>query len=288
MRWWWLAVCGGWAAFAAGGCAGPYLGDDDASDDDDAADDDAAGDDDDASDDDDTADDDTADDDTAGDDDDTAGDWGYYMYAHTESDLYGVEPSAPFTFTHLGTFDAPYITDLAIDIDGRMFATTFDTIYEVDPQTLHCTAVASMGGESFFSLTALSDGRLLAGSDTEIYRVDPDTGAISWWGSMDPWEFAGDMVGLPDGLLYGLMYPTSGQAEHTSLVVYDPGNGAVTEIGSTGAGAMFGVGFAQWTMFGFNTDGEMLEIDMATGAATVVATPGYDFWGAATNPLRWD
>ena len=70
--------------------------------------------------------------------------------------------------------------------------------------------------------------------------------------------------------------------------VYDPATGITTGIGETNHGSMFGVGLADWVMFGFNRDGEILDIDRKTGAATVIAEPGHDFWGAATNPLRWD
>jgi len=270
------------------GCPGePYDTDDDsASQDDDVSDDDATGDDDTSADDDSGDDDTMADDDTG--DDDTSEGASEYMYAQTSDELYAVDKDSPYTVTHVGTFDQTNITDLAVDMDGRMFAVTYDTVFEVDPDTAQLTALGTMLDGSFFALTGLSDGRLLAGSDNAIYEVDVVTGDISWFDSLGDWEFAGDMVGLPDGLLYCLVWPTDVWAESTSLVVYDPATGITSEIGLTGHGSMFGMGFADWTMFGFNTDGEILEIDFTTGAAQVISTPGYEFWGAATNPLRWD
>ena len=262
-------------------CSGAEYNDDD--DDSGAAadDDDATADDDDTGDDDDT---------TVGDDDDTTPpDWAAteYMYAQTSTDLYSVDKDAPHTVTHVGTFTQDNITDLAVDIDGHMYAVTFDEVFEVDPVTAELTSVAYLEDASFFALTALSDGTMLAGSDDAIYEVDVISGDITYYDSLGDWEFAGDMVGLPDGLLYCLCWPTD-WADSTSLVVYDPATGLTTEIGPTNHGSMFGVGLADWVMFGFNRDGEILDIDRKTGAATVVATPGHDFWGAATNPLRWD
>jgi len=253
--------------------------------DDDTGDDDA-GDDDTSLPDDDTADDDTDDDDTG--DDDTGSGATEYMYAQTSDDLYAVDKDSPYTVTHLGAFSETNITDLAVDMDGRMYAVTFDTVFEVDPVTAQLTSVAYREDSSFFALTALSDGTMLAGSDDAIFEVDVLTGDIDYYDSLGSWEFAGDMVGLPDGLLYCLVWPTDEGADSTSLVVYDPATGSTTEIGQTGHGSMFGMGFADWKMFGFNTDGEILEIDRKTGAAEVIATPGHEFWGAATNPMRWD
>jgi hypothetical protein len=264
-------------------CSGADYDDDDDSgsddDDDDTADDD----------DDDTADDD--DDDTADDDDDTtppAGAAWEYMYAQTSTDLFSVDKDSPHTVTWVGTFSQERITDLAVDIDGRMYGVTDDEVFEVDPLTGDLTSVAYREDTWFVALTALADGTMLAGSDDEIYEIDVLNGSITYYDSLGDWEFAGDMVGLPDGLLYCLCWPTDHWAESTSLVVYDPGTGVATEIGPTNHGAMYGMGLADWVMFGFNTDGEILDIDRTTGAATVVAEPGHEFWGAATNPLRWD
>jgi len=264
------------------GCAGAEYDDDDDSS--------GVGDDDVTEGDDDVLDDDD-DDTTAGDDDDTtppAGAAWEYMYAQTSTDLYSVGKDSPHTVTHIGPFDQDNITDLAVDIDGRMYAVTFDEVFEVDPLTGELQSVAYLKDASFFALTALSDGTMLAGSDDEIYEIDVISGNIQYYDSLGDWEFAGDMVGLPDGLLYCLCWPTDHFADSTSLVVYDPATGVATEIGPTNHGSMFGVGLADWVMFGFNTDGEILDIDRTTGAATVIAEPGHDFWGAATNPLRWD
>ena len=272
------------------GCPAPsYVpDDDDATGDDDTSGDDDTGDDDTG--DDDTGDDDTGDDDTGDDDtgDDDTGGATEYMYAQTTDELFAVDKDPPHDVTYVGTFSQDEITDLAVDIDGRMFAVTFDEVFEVDPLTAALTSVATLSDASLFAMTALADGTMLLGSDDAIYEVDVATGQVDYYDSLGNWEFAGDMVGLPDGLLYCLVWPSDHWAESTSLVVYDPATGHTTEIGETGHGSMFGVGFADWTMVGFNRDGEILDIDYQTGAASVIATPGHDFWGAATNPLKWD
>jgi len=236
-------------------------------------------------------DDDAGDDDSAaGDDDTTEPDFTDYLYAHTSSTLYEVSPFAPYTVTSLGEFvGAPGngITDIALDLDGKMYVCGFDDVFQVDPDTLELTWLATFGGGTLNALTALSDGTLLAGTGSTIYRVEPATGTVTEYGTAPGWTFAGDMVGLPDGLLYMLM--AAGQpTDPTSLVVFDPADGQATEVGPTGHGAMYGVGYAEDVIFGFNEGGQILEVDQQTGGATVLDTPGYAFWGAATNPYRGD
>jgi len=285
----WFASC----ALLMAGCPEPepgYGGGDDDTGDDDAADDDAA-------DDDDTGDDDTGDDDTGDDDveDDDTGDddtapIGASMYAHTSSVLYEVDEAAPHSLTLVGTFTGgqagAQFTDLAMDPNGTMYAISFTDLYEVDPFTAQVSWLMAVGTGGANALTALDDGTLLAGDGNTIYELDPVGLTSSVYGTISGWVFSGDMVGLPDGLLYCLM-GTDAMGE-TSLIVYDPNNGQVTVAGSTGSGAMYGVGFANWTIFGFNDSGQILSVDSATGAAAVVASPGNSFWGAATNPTHWD
>ena len=289
-----LAVLGLGCALLCIGCPEPTLDYDDDAADDDAADDDAADDDaaDDDTGDDDTGDDDTGDDDTGDDDtgDDDTAPIGAAMYAHTSTELYEVDEVAPHTLAIVGTFSGglpgAQFTDLAMDPNGTMYAISFTDLYEVDPFTAQVTWLMAVGSGAVNALTALDDGTLLAGDGSTIYELDPVGLTSSVYGTVPGWVFSGDMVGLPDGLLYCLMGADA--AGETSLVVYDPLNGQATVAGSTGYGAMYGVGFADWTIFGFNDSGQILSVDSATGAATVVASPGNSFWGAATNPTHWD
>ena len=261
--------------FGAPECGG---GDDD---DDTGDDDDATGDDDDATGD---------DDDATGDDDDSTAGPTAFMYAHTSSTLFAVDPST-YALTTIGAFSgqAPLfgVTDLAIDLQGTMWAISFEGSYEVDPNTAVMTQRGSWFPAEYNSLTFLTDGRLLAGEGSTLYEIDLTTGAPTSMGTVPGGlVFAGDMVGLPDGLLYCLMAPTANSAQ-TSLVIYNPSTGQVEDTFSTGQGTMFGVGYAQGTIYGFTEGGIIYSINPANGAATNVASAGQPFWGAATNPTRW-
>ena len=275
-------------------CVGPRRGgsDDDASPDDDASTDDdtTAADDDTTADDDDTT---APDDDTSGDDDTPPDPWvaDAYLYAHTGDDLFAVAPEAPWDLTWVSTFHRvggeplPNFTDLAVNLWGGMYAVSTNAIWHVAPGTGEAELVLESSGEFFVALTFLADGTLLLGGQHDLFVVDLDLPSYEPVVTMEEWTWDGDMVGLPDGLLYCAMRG-DGDTEST-LVVYDYGGGGIVRTGPTGQGSLFGVGYALGTLFGFTDGGGILTLDQNSGAATVVATPGEAFYGAATNPVRW-
>ena len=273
--------------------------DDDAGDDDDSAgdDDDSVVDDDDATDDDDITDDDDAtdDDDTTDDDDATPPDpWvaTEYMYAHTANQLYSIDPAAPYTATLVSTFhdaeggEIPNMTDLAVDLTGQMYAVSTNGLWHVAPQTGEVELVFETEDEFFVAATFLSNGALLIGGNGMLYVADVDTASYELATQFNEWSWDGDMVGLPDGLLYCAMRGTGGD-ENSSLLVYDYVGGQEVWSGDTGVGTLYGIAFGQGILFGFTDAGEVLTISQTTGAAEVVSSPGIAFWGATTNPVRW-
>jgi len=212
------------------------------------------------------------------------------LYAHTGSWLYSVEPQSPWTRSRIGMFTAGApvtdITDIAIDTGGIMYAVSFATLYRVDARDGQVSRVSSPGPSDLNALTFLADGTLLAGGGSALYEVDPASGAFTRLGSIGSWSFAGDMVGLPDGLLYCAMSASSTGGE-SHLVVYDLASRTVLRSGPTGTGSLYGMAYAEDTLFGFNADGAMFELDQATGAATRVSTGSEVWWGATTNPVVW-
>ncbi|GEM_PF-2177941 len=250
------------------------------------------GDDDDAVDDDDAAD----DDDFTVDDDDAAD--GAVMYAHTATQLYEVDPEDNLDVRLVGSFDPAVfsaadlsgVSDIAMDGQGRMYAIAWWELYRVDPATASLTLLTEIAGigAAFNALTALADGRLVAGNGSEIAVIDPTTGVVESTGALNNVVFAGDMVGLPDGLMYCLVADDTESSSPTSLAIWEPAQGTTLIVGATGQGAMFGVGYADQTLYGFNEGGDIFTIDGLSGAATLARSHGIPFWGAATNPARWE
>jgi hypothetical protein len=192
--------------------------------------------------------------------------------------------------TRIGGFNAggavSDVTDIAIDTGGIMYAVSFDTLYRVDASNARLTPLGRPGPTDLNALTFLADGTLLAGGGSALYEVDPSSGAFTRLSSIGSWSFAGDMVGLPDGLLYCAMaHGTTGGA--TSLVVYDLASQTVLRDGETDTGSLYGVAYAEETLFGFNEGGGIYTIDPSSGAATPGGNLGEPWWGATTNPVEW-
>jgi len=214
------------------------------------------------------------------------------LYAQTGHTLYSVSPDAPYTPAALGDFldggqDIDSITDIAIDGSGILYAVTFTALYRVDATDASVMKIADAGTDGLTSLAFLADGTLLAGGGSSLYTVNPFTGAFRRLGSIGSWAFAGDMVGLPDGLLYCAMTEGSTTSGASSRVVFDLHSQAIVRTGATGTDALFGMAYADGALFGFNSNGAISTLDPTTGAASQVSSSGITWYGATTNPVTW-
>ncbi len=238
--------------------------------------------------------DDATDDDDITDDDDTVEPPGAFIYAHTDASLYEIDPDT-YAPTLLGNFSgnntfSQGVTDIGVDLFGDMWAVGFFEIYEVNIATAALTERKfDLGFTEMNAMTFLADGTLLAGAGSQLYEVDTTTGQANVTEVLTGYSFAGDMVGLPDGLLYMLMCVGTTPPCATSLVVMDLLTGDVSEVGPTGQGDMYGVAYYNTNelIYGFNGSGQIFLVDPSTGLATLQSSGGPLWWGATTNPARW-
>ena len=85
----------------------------------------------------------------------------------------------------------------------------------------------------------------------------------------------------------GLYMTSSGGSNGDDLIRINPQTGEGVLIGSTGYVGIYGLTFAWGYMFGFTGQGQLIEIDPDTGAATLLNTfSGRVFYGAASSPIR--
>jgi outer membrane protein assembly factor BamB len=167
-----------------------------------------------------------------------------------------------------------------------MYAVSFTTLYRVDATDAALTRVGLTTATDLNALTFLADGTLLAGGGSALYEVDTATGDLTRLAAIGTWSFAGDMVGLPDGLLYCAM--SEGWGSAVSLVVYDMAAREIVDTGSTGTDSLYGVAYAEETLFGFSATGDVYTLDQSTGLGTWIAAAGSVWYGATTNPVAWD
>ncbi len=219
------------------------------------------------------------------------------IYAHTRNTLYSVDPEGG-AVTLIGTFltasgSKPEIVDIAIDLAGRLYGGSLGkggvgrAVYRIDPTTGALESVCEMAVE-LTAMTFTSDGRLVLGGDDVLQVVDLAANCrVTTVFTANGYETSGDVVGLPDGLIYWTVRG-SGQDK---LAVVDPDDASTARIiGNLGVDRLFGIGFdeAEGALYGFSADGEIVRIEPKTGVTEILAADkAYGWWGATTNPVLW-
>lgn len=206
------------------------------------------------------------------------------VYVNSATTLYSIDPAVG-SLELVGDFtgvpdDFQGMTDIAIDLDGRMVGVSYGTLYWVDASTAAVEKYIDIDEQNAMGLTFVSDGRLVVAGEA-VSLVDTDTGAITTVVAAGRYDTSGDIVGLPDGLLYWTVQGGDG------LVVVDPNLGHTSFRGDIGVEKIWGLGYSEDTLYGFTGSGQMVGVDPETAAPLQSASVGEAWWGAATNPVLW-
>ena len=226
-----------------------------------------------------------------------------YVYAHSATTLYRVDPDT-LAIAMVGDFGWPsnvgsdQMTDIAIDKTGRMVGVSFGSVYEVDSATAKATLLSNslagmFNGLSFVPATMLggTGDDVLVGtrnSDGKVFRIDPMTGAATQIGDMGTaFASSGDLVAVAGfGTVQTVTAPGSGGLGNDKLAKLAPQTFSASAIGSdTGFGQIWGVAFWKNKVYGFTDGGQFVLIDPNTGSATLVSSNGIEWWGAAVTTL---
>jgi hypothetical protein len=165
------------------------------------------------------------------------------------------------------------------------------TLYGLDPVGTLVTIDVATGNETadvlvqaMGSLNALGAGPdgTLYGADTSgvLYTIDPQTGA------------AAEVLAYPDGLessgdvavLGGVLYASSNPSPNANdtLIAIDLASRSATIVGAIGFQCVWGLAFDGATLYGFTCNGQVITIDTANGAGTMVTSAGASFYGASS------
>jgi hypothetical protein len=79
-----------------------------------------------------------------------------------------------------------------------------------------------------------------------------------------------------------LLATVTGQ-ESDVLLAIDLSTKNVHVVGVTGFSCIYGLAAYGTTLFGFTCNGQVLDLDPATGLGTLLATPGEAFYGASAR-----
>ena len=219
------------------------------------------------------------------------------IYAQTRDTLFTVDPqtgavSEVAKFTSAGkAIDG--MVDIAIDAQGRLFGGDRGaksggpyTLYRIDPTTAVSTPVCTVTVEPT-ALTFTSSGLLVAAGAGTLTTIDVDGGCdMEVVFEKAGWDTSGDVVGLPDGLLYWTIRGTGSDV----LVTVDPVTKQQHTKGDVGFERLYGLGYdqGQGRLYGFSADGDVVEVNPSTGDGTLLTQDANRaWWGATTNPVVW-
>jgi hypothetical protein len=158
-------------------------------------------------------------------------------------------------------------------------------LYRINPTT---GAVTLIGNTGFF-LNALAfnptTGVLYAASGNDLYTVNVLTGAGTLVGSdvgANQYSSSGDLEF--DGA--GNLYLTSlGPGPNDWLYRLDPATGDGTRLGNMGFALVYGLAYQSGVMYGFTSGGQVITVNLATGAGTAGPAYGLNFYGATYSDI---
>ncbi len=210
------------------------------------------------------------------------------LWAHSPTDLYKVDPST-FALTHVGSFGtSDQITDIAVTPSGALWAISFTSLYTVDKTTAQATYVAAVSGSGNNGLTFLPNGNLLAADGSgAVKQINTSTGAVTAIGNFgNGLSSSGDLVAV-GSIMYGISSTSAGGGDASTnnvLMRVDTSTGVATVVGPIGFGKVWGLAYVNKRVIAFNTSGQIIQIDPATGAGTLLSTTSVQFWGAGMSP----
>jgi hypothetical protein len=203
--------------------------------------------------------------------------------AVTESTLYGVALPV-VSIAEVGpttmTFD-----DIALRADGALFAVTSGGLYTVDVEGGSATFIGSLD-ESLNALDFGKDGTLYgAGPCTpSVFTVDPKTAKLARIATLpDGFGSSGDLAVVGGTLFLSATDLEDPEDIEDRLTAIDLSTFEVSVVGKLGYTCVYGLASFGSELFGFTCNGEIVEIDPMTAAATLLASTGDDFYGASAS-----
>lgn len=219
------------------------------------------------------------------------------VYAHTAGTLYLFDPLIQ-KLTTIGPFqclnEEDRMLDVALDRHGVMYGTSDDGFLQIDPRDGSCAYVKEDPFAGYpNSLTFVPAGTVDRTEEALVgYLFTPGTSYATTYaridldGNIDPigdlnepgaaikYHSSGDLIALiRTGKAYlTVKKMTPGDVEGNDyLAEIDPTSGKIKAIlGETGHKDLYGLG--QWggTGYGFSAAGEIISLDLQTGASTVL------------------
>lgn len=181
------------------------------------------------------------------------------------SRLYTLDP-ATGSAGLVGPTSMANVTDIAFH-GPTLYGVSFSQFLRLNPDTGAATVIGNIGF-STNGLAVSEEGIVYAGTTAgQLIKINPVTGIGTLIGAFGGgMTSGGDLVIDANGVMYGAL--NSGGS--VALARIDRNTGAATVIGSTGFNDVYGLAIHCCRLYGCRFTGELLSINAATGAGTVI------------------
>jgi hypothetical protein len=218
--------------------------------------------------------------------------------AHTRDALYSVDPFKKVA-TELGGLSELGSSGSLLDVDthpdGTLYGVTATALYKKAPFGDWSKVGTGLGSGVDFRTAQVNglaidrNGVVFATGGSNLFRIGILTGKADKLGTLGAENISsGDCV-VNKGNNFFMTVKNQGQPDRLIQVTYNPADDSVTtrEVGSVGTAGVYGLTAAWGKLYGLAVGGELIEIDTATGAGSLIHKfSGRAWYGAASTPAR--
>jgi hypothetical protein len=202
-----------------------------------------------------------------------------YLYVvDPVSRLYTLDP-ATASSRLVGSVGIANVTDIAFH-GLTLYGVSFSQFLKLNPDTGAGVVVGAVGFTTN-GLAVAADGTIYGAAGGQLIRINPVTGVGTLVGNLGGGLVSsGDLAFDSNDVLYGAL--DLGGA--VVLARINRNTGAATIIGSMGLSNVYGLAFFCCRLYGASEIRELVDINVATGKATVIGKNTLAHWGMTARP----
>lgn len=179
-------------------------------------------------------------------------------------------PSTVLAHTHKVWFD------IAFAPDGRLYGSDGNQLFLIDAVSGNSSLVGGFG--TFINGLTFVEETLYASGDIWLYAINLSTGEAMRMGTTN-YGSSGDLQWFQ-----GALYMTAFTPWNDQLVRLDPASGRADLVGDIGFRSVYGLAASPTQLFGVTQKGDLLALDIHTGAGKRLAGIGGVVYGASSQP----
>ena len=207
--------------------------------------------------------------------------------AHDRDTIFRIDPFAETStlFREVTLISNASLLDIDSDVNGDLLAVTSAGLFRVESNGSLTAVVNAPAPPGTNGLAITGEGTKFLtnddGADSAAFKIVDDA-LVEVGGFSAGFVSSGDCVVTKEEDLLMSAKLSTGTA-NDRLVQIDAATGATTDIGSIGFRRVFGLSASFGFLFGVTVEGQIIEIDRATGAGVLLFDTNVGFNGAANG-----